>query len=705
MSQINDFFDNDDESQNIVTPLNIENLASLISAGGAMDSLTENFEQRDSQIKLLKGICHAFNEDKIAVFEAGTGVGKSFAYLIPAILWSVQNKERIVISTGTINLQQQIFEKDIPFAQKITGKKIKALLVKGRQNYICLRRYFETINEIDLFTEEKEELDNIKEWLKTTKSGDKSDLSFMPTESLWQRINSESDGCRGQLCPHKDKCYVMKVKKEAASSQILVVNHHLLFADIEMRLANGFDSNGVLPPYKKLIFDEAHGIENAATSFFSEGFNRFNLMKQIRLIYRARKGSKAGLIFSLETLSTEPSCVGDLISQIGLLESHLLELDEVTEKLMGKNYSVRVFDNPRYDFTELFDIFRLIASDLALICKMIGDTLKGISDEDKKVDSVWEATTILRRLEALAAFCSNFIRYDENPDKVFWIDKGKFINYYQTPLDMSTLLHKGIFEAFSTVVCTSATLGIASNFSFWMRRTGILFEDKERILQGIFESPFPYKKNTIFAVPTDAVPADDFNFQSYVEDVLPRLIKASDGRTLVLFTSYESLKSAFEACFSTLSKACINLYKQGDDDRFRLLEKFKKDTSSVLFGTYSFWEGVDVPGESLSHVIIVKLPFGVPTDPVFSARSDAIGKRGGNSFMELSVPDAVIKFRQGFGRLMRKSTDRGSVTVLDKRLITKRYGSIFINSIPQSNICVETLSTICSKISYLLDTN
>ena len=639
------------------------------------------------------------------MFEAGTGVGKSFAYLIPAILWSVQNKERIVISTGTINLQQQIFEKDIPFAQKITGKKIKALLVKGRQNYICLRRYFETINEIDLFTEEQEELDNIKEWLKITKSGDKSDLSFMPTESLWQRINSESDGCRGQLCPHKDKCYVMKVKKEAASSQILVVNHHLLFADIEMRLANGFDSNGVLPPYKKLIFDEAHGIENAATSFFSEGFNRFNLMKQIRLIYRARKGSKAGLIFSLEILSTEPSCVGDLISQIGLLESHLLELDEVTEKLMGKNYSVRVFDNPRYDFTELFDIFRLIASDLALICKMIGDTLKGISDEDKKVDSVWEATTILRRLETLAAFCSNFIRYDENPDKVFWIDKGKFINYYQTPLDMSTLLHKGIFEAFSTVVCTSATLGIASNFSFWMRRTGILFEDKERILQGIFESPFPYKKNTIFAVPTDAVPADDFNFQSYVEDVLPRLIKASDGRTLVLFTSYESLKSAFEACFSALSKAGINLYKQGDDDRFRLLEKFKNDTSSVLFGTYSFWEGVDVPGESLSHVIIVKLPFGVPTDPVFSARSDAIGKRGGNSFMELSVPDAVIKFRQGFGRLMRKSTDRGSVTVLDKRLITKRYGSIFINSIPQSNICVETLSTICSKISYLLDTN
>ena len=698
-------FEDEGFSQEVQIPLNIENLASLISAGGAMDSLTKNFEQRDSQIELLKKISYSFNNDKIGVFEAGTGVGKSFAYLIPSIVWATQNKERIVISTGTINLQQQIFEKDIPFAQKITGTKIKALLVKGRQNYVCLRRFFEALNEIDLFTEEKKELDDLNEWLKTTKSADKSDLNFLPTESLWQKINSESDGCRGQYCPHKDKCFVMKVKKEAASSQILVVNHHLLFADIEMRLANGYENSAVLPPYKKLIFDEAHGIENAATSFFSEGFNRFSLQKQLRLIYRSRKGNKAGLIFSLETLSSESSCVGDLVTQIGLLESHLTELDEVTENLMQKNYSLRICENFRYNFSSLFDVFKLIASDLALINKMLGDTLRGISEEDKKIDSVWEATTVLHRLEALAAFCVNFTRWDENPDKVFWIEKGKYINYYQTPLDMSSLLHKGVFEPFSTVVCTSATLGIASNFSFWMKRNGILFEDKERILQGIFESPFPYKKNVLFAVPNDAVSPDEFAFQSYVEDALPALIKASDGRTLVLFTSYESLKSAYDSCFSSLLASGINLYKQGDDDRFRLLEKFKNNVNSVLFGTYSFWEGVDVPGASLSHVIIVKLPFGVPTDPVFAARGDAINKRGGSSFMELSVPEAVIKFRQGFGRLMRKSTDKGCITVLDKRLITKRYGSIFLNSIPKTNVCIETLSTICNKISYLLDTN
>jgi ATP-dependent DNA helicase DinG len=698
-------FGDDDFSQEVQIPLNVENLAGLISAGGAMDSLTENFEQRDSQIELLKKICHSFNDDKIGVFEAGTGVGKSFAYLLPSIVWANQNKERIVISTGTINLQQQIFEKDIPFAQKITGTKIKSLLVKGRQNYVCLRRFFETLNEIDLFTEEKEELDDLKEWLNSTKSGDRSDLNFLPTESLWQKINSESDGCRGQHCLYKDKCFVMKVKKEAASSQILVVNHHLLFADIEMRLANGFENAAVLPPYKKLIFDEAHGIENAATSFFSEGFNRFSLQKQLRLIYRARKGNKAGLIFSLETLSTESSCVGDLVSQISLLESHLMELEEVTENLMQKNYSLRICENPRYDFSSLFEVFKIIASDLALINKILGDTLGGISEEDKKIDSVWEATTILHRLEALAAFCVNFTRWDENPDKVFWIEKGKYINYYQTPLDMSSLLHKGVFEPFSTVVCTSATLGIASNFSFWMRRNGILFEDKERILQGIFDSPFPYNKNVLFAVPNDAVSPDEFAFQAYVEDSLPSLIKASDGRTLVLFTSYESLKSAYDSCFSTLLASGINLYKQGDDDRFRLLEKFKNNVNSVLFGTYSFWEGVDVPGESLSQVIIVKLPFGVPTDPVFAARGDAINKRGGSSFMELSVPEAVIKFRQGFGRLMRKSTDKGVVTVLDKRLITKRYGSIFLNSIPKTSVCIESLSTICRKISYLLDTN
>ncbi len=698
-------FEEDDFSQEVQIPLNIENLAGLISAGGAMDSLTENFEQRDSQIELLKKISKSFNDNKIGIFEAGTGVGKSFAYLIPSIVWATQNKERIVISTGTINLQQQIFEKDIPFAQKITGTKIKALLVKGRQNYICLRRFFETLNEIDLFTEEKEELDNLNEWLKTTKSGDKSDLSFLPTESLWQKINSESDGCRGQHCQHKDKCFVMKVKKEAAGSQILVVNHHLLFADIEMRLANGFENAAVLPPYKKLIFDEAHGIENAATSFFSESFNRFSLQKQLRLIYRSRKGNKSGLIFSLETLSTEPSCVGDLVTQIALLESHLTELDEVTEQLIGKNYSLRICENPRYDFSSLFDAFKIIASDLVLINKMLGDTLNGISEEDKKIDSVWEAITILHRLEALAAFCVNFTRWDEHPDKVFWIEKGKYINYYQTPLDMSSLLHKGVFEPFATVVCTSATLGIATNFSFWMRRNGVLFEDKDRILQGIFESPFPYKKNVLLAIPTDAVSPDEFAFQSYLEDALPPLIKASNGRTLVLFTSYESLRSAYDACFSTLLASGINLYKQGDDDRFRLLEKFKNNVNSVLFGTYSFWEGVDVPGESLSQVIIAKLPFGVPTDPVFAARGDSINKRGGSAFMELSVPEAVIKFRQGFGRLMRKSTDTGVVTILDKRLITKKYGSIFLNSIPKTNVCFETLSTICGKITFLLDTN
>lgn len=705
MIELNDSFENEYDENHIEIPLDTDNLVNLISTGGAMDCLTTNFEQRDAQIELLKKICQSFNEDKIGVFEAGTGVGKSFAYLIPAIIWAKQNKERIVISTGTINLQQQIFEKDIPFAQKITGTKIKSLLVKGRQNYVCLRRFNETLNEIDLFTEEQEELDSLQEWLKVTKSGDKSDLSFLPSESLWQKINSETDGCRGQHCPYKDKCFVMKVKKEAASAQLLVVNHHLLFADIEMRLANGYENQAVLPPYKKLIFDEAHGIENSATSFFSDCFNRFSLQKQLRLIYRSRKGNKAGLIFALETLSTEESCIGDLVNQIGLLESHLTELEDVTEKLMNKNLSLRIHDNPKYDYSEVFDSFNLISADLLVINRLIGNLLNGISDEDKKVDSVWEATTVLHRLESFAAFCVNFIHWDEHPDKVFWIDKGKYINYYQTPLDMSSLLHKGVFEPFSTVVCTSATLGIASNFSFWMRKNGVLFEDSKRILQGFFDSPFPYNKNVMLAIPADGKGADEFNFQSYVEDVLPRLIRSSEGRALVLFTSYESLKSAYDACFSGLLRSGINLYKQGDDDRFRLLEKFKKDTHSVLFGTYSFWEGVDVPGDALSHVIIVKLPFGVPSDPVFAARSEAITQRGGSSFMELSVPEAVIKFRQGFGRLMRKSTDKGVVTILDKRLVTKRYGSIFINSIPHTKVCYESISLICSKIQNLLDTN
>ena len=276
-------------------PLDVESAGSYLAEGGPLSVISENFEERPVQIELLKHIAESFNRNAVGVFEAGTGVGKSYAYLIPAMIWALNNKERIVISTGTINLQQQLCEKDIPQAQKIIGKPVKFVLMKGRQNYVCRRRFADVTAQRELFDDDVEILDKISEWVESTSTGSRSDLSFMPSESLWGRINSESDACMGMRCPFHSDCFVMKMRKEAAGANILVVNHHLLFADIESRLHGvGYDETAVLPAYRRIIFDEAHGIESAATSFFSESFNRFKVNKQLNQLYRRRKNSESG---------------------------------------------------------------------------------------------------------------------------------------------------------------------------------------------------------------------------------------------------------------------------------------------------------------------------------------------------------------------------------------------------------------------------
>jgi len=281
-------------------------------------------------------------------------------------------------------------------------------------------------------------------------------------------------------------------------------------------------------------------------------------------------------------------------------------------------------------------------------------------------------------------------------------DMLEFVQFTQTPLDIAPLMNGGVFEPMSSVVCTSATLRTGDTFDYWKRRTGISFLETDKVLEGEFPSPFPYSTNVIFAVPNDAPMPDDPAFQSYVEMTVPRLIFAAEGRTLVLFTSHDSLKNTYNSAGLKLMEAGFTVLKQGDDDRFRLLERFKNEKESVLFATDSFWEGVDVPGDSLSQVIIVKLPFSVPNDPVFAARSELVEKKGGSSFMELSVPQAVIKFRQGFGRLMRRSDDRGAVVVLDRRIVEKRYGKLFTRSVPQTRRLYNPLEYIVKEITKLL---
>lgn len=697
------------------SPLDPEEVALYISRGGPLSCMDGHFEERPGQIGLLRNVCIAFNDFKIGVFEAGTGVGKSYAYLLPAMLWALRNKERVVISTGTINLQQQLIEKDIPAAQKIIGKRIKAVLVKGRQNYVCLRRLEDARMEPDLFGADPEILERLGEWAMTSGTGSKSDLSFLPPDSVWTLVNSESDGCLGGRCKFRESCFVLKARRQASDAGILVVNHHLLFADIESRMSGaGYDDAAVLPPYRRLVLDEAHGIEDSATSFFSESITRFKVMKQISLLYRRRGGTAAGFLVQITALSAAADSMDKAAAEINAVKEILSELDVIGLEDMGDEFTARIQPAVAERFTNTLAVLGRLRTSLGRFTGFVREVIDGIAEDDRDVPCVWEARTVLRRLEGIVRLAKDFIEWSEHEDTVFYLERMRlpprrageapvtFIQLVKTPLDIAPLMNTGVFEPMRSVVCTSATLRTGASFGYWMRRTGISFIEDGRLLEGAYESPFPYSTNALFAVTKDAPFPDSRMFQSYIEASLPKLILASGGRTLVLFTSYESLRGAYNSCMSPLAAGGITLLKQGDDDRFRLLENFRDDRTSVLFATDSFWEGVDVPGESLSQVIIAKLPFAVPNDPVFEARAEAVEKRGGSSFMELSVPQAVIKFRQGFGRLLRRGDDKGAVVVLDRRIVEKAYGRQFTGSIPPARRMYAPLDEIVGAVRDFL---
>lgn len=697
----------------VIKPLDPDDVADYLSEGGPLSVLSEYYEEREVQLELVRKITKTFNNNAIGVFEAGTGVGKSYGYLLPSVIWAIKNNERIIISTGTINLQQQLCEKDIPMVEKIIGKKVKYILMKGRQNYVCKRRLEDAVVLPELFTDDVDSLNKIAEWAENSPTGSKSDLSFMPPENIWTRINSESDACMGMRCPFHSECFVMKVRKEAASSNILVVNHHLLFADIESRMHGvGYDDSAVLPPYRRIVFDEAHGIEASATSFFSESVNRFKILKQVNLLYRKRKNTQTGFLCTLAILSSNEEKASSAYEMVSRIKSDVENLDIAALDLLNPETSMRLTPKTSRAFGPIITLAATLARDISNFIALVQEVMEGISEEDKEVPAFWETKILLRRLQDVCVVLQDFSFWEEKPELVFWIQKrnlsagsakengvSEYVTFTQTPLDIAPLMNNGVFEPMESVVCTSATLKTGKDFGYWTRRVGIGFVDKERIIQGEFLSPFPYKKNMLFAVPNDIPFPDDVNFQTFVEKSLVKLINAAEGRTLVLFTSYESLKNSFNAVKANLRNFSGMLLQQGSDDNAKLLDLFRNQTESVLFATDSFWQGVDVPGESLSQVIIVKLPFTVPNDPIFKARSEAIELKGGSSFMELSLPDAIIKFRQGVGRLMRRSTDKGAVVVLDRRIYEKYYGKIFLQNIPESKKVYDSLDNIASMVS------
>ena len=700
-----------DEPEQRYELLNPDEIAGYLEETGSFASFFDHYEERPPQLALVRALCRCFNDRAVGVFEAGTGVGKSLAYLLPAFEWARKNKTRVVISTGTINLQHQLIEKDVPDALKILQKSadgLQAVLVKGRQNYVCLRRLMQTVQEPDLFGQETEELKRIHTWAQTGKEGSKSELPFVPAGSLWAKVCSEPDNCLAQRCSFYDSCFVMQMKKKAEKAALLIVNHHLLFADLASRYeSSSYETTAVLPPFKAVIFDEAHTIEDAARGFFSRMFSRFELNRFIMSLSRIRKRKDVGCLGKITAVSTKAELLPEIMDYLAKTQAAFSLLEARACAFCGKAASLSFTQAPPLRVNELLSACKDFYTVLQALTVKLGTLIANADAQDSTIyeEAIREGALTLHRLQDIVETLEHFFRWRELPEQVFWIEKvqtagGEFPRFNQTPIDLSGRLRQAVFAPFETVIALSATLKIGSSFSFWLGRVGLLSFSEKTVQTASFESPFPYERNVLLNIPTDAPLPDDDSFQDFVNTAVAELIEMTGGKTLVLFTSYESL---VKACAWTRNRLPeMELLQQGEADRMQLLNAFKEHIESSLFATASFWAGIDVPGESLSHVILVKLPFSVPSDPLFRARADAIEAKGGSSFMQLSVPEAVIQFRQGFGRLMRSQSDRGIVTLLDKRVLTKQYGRIFIESIPQTKQCFASLQEIVYTVENFL---
>ena len=704
-----------------IVPLEVDELAADLGPQGALSRIYPLFEERASQVGMLRQVSLAFNNDEICAAEAGTGVGKSLAYLIPAVAWAMRNGERVVVSTNTINLQQQLVEKDIPLAKKVLAVDPKVVLVKGRGNYLCPHRLNEALEEMSLFEERDHDLLSIREWARTTETGSRTDLSFYPTDDAWSKVCSEADACLGLRCGHREGCFVLKARREASSAQIIIANHHLLFADLAFRLAGpGFDDPAVLPPFRRIIFDEAHNVEKAATSFFSKSFSRFMILRFMGRLHRKRKGKLTGHFPALSRLLGNAKLSKRVPALIFAVQERAEELDAAVLQLLGEEGSALLDAGSMPDFREaaagalgnLSFSIRELADSFDEVFEQVEalSAGKGKQSDSLQDTMVWDCRVQLSRLSGIADMCDRFKGEQVGANDIFWLeslssrrgsprDSERSVRLVITPLDIGPLMKEAVFEPIRTAVFTSATLTVAGSFSFWAGRIGLKEgEGREPVFRS-FPSPFNYRDQVLLGVPTDSPAPDSPKHKEFLGRFITKALLASRGAGLVLFTSYSLLRDVYAAAQPELSRAGIRLMKQGDDDRARLLDSFRAERSSVLFATDSFWEGVDAPGDTLQIVILCRLPFRVPTEPILRARMAAIEERGGNPFGELSLPDAVVRMRQGFGRLMRRHDDTGVVLILDPRTVTKKYGAVFLESLPITQRCIAPAAEVMKAVT------
>jgi len=713
-----------------------ETKTALLPKGKVAEVMGDKYELRDEQLDMLESVATSFNDNLISLVEAGTGTGKTLSYLVPAISWALKNEERVVISTNTINLQEQLIDKDIPLLYNAFDDDFNYSLVKGMRNYLCLLRT-ETIQE-GLFEmaddDEVGSIDDILEWAKVTEDGSLSDLSFTPADSVWEKVSAESDSCLRARCPYYSRCFFYKSRREIASSQLLIVNHHLLFSDLAIKSASESSDAGILPPFKRVIFDEAHHLNDAATSHFGMRATKFGILRVLRRLKRKGKGGQGkGLIYYTASLATKlikmyrKGVVNDLLRKV---EDLLSTKVDTLEQYVGDSFdalytfclsvnqdrengkeeiNLRITDEMIQmqgweNIDKKFSILRIRLKELHEEIKAITDILIDYEVETDIAKLIVEFKGVSNKLDYYSDVISTFLSREDD-GFVRWAEGrmgrgGILSGLGLSPLDISPTLKERLYSKCNTVMMTSATMAVNNNFGFLKSALGL--EDEQRVDELILPSPFNYEEQLLLAIPDDIPEPGNVGYAEAISELIKDAVEASNGNALILFTSYSLLETVYRKIHEELEDQGILTLKQGAFPRARLLDKFRIEDNSVLFATDSFWEGVDVPGDALKLVIITRLPFRVPTEPIIEARVEYLENQGLNSFMDYSIPVAVLKFKQGFGRLIRTKTDKGAVLVLDRRLISKFYGKFFLNSLPACTRLVGNSENIIKNLKLFI---
>ncbi|MES2122517.1 MAG: helicase C-terminal domain-containing protein [Chlamydiota bacterium] len=696
-----------------------ELIDAVFSEGGALSRSLDQYDERIGQKEMARTILGAYDQDEIVLVEAGTGIGKSLAYLVPAVYWALKHQEKTVISTHTIALQEQLVNKDIPFLLKLLGIDLKACLVKGMSNYLCLRKMHELQSQPVLFSQEdSKEMQTLEMWSEKTRDGSRSDISFPLTSSVWEKVSADAETCNHVKCPHFKQCFFFKARKDAEESQLLIVNHHLLLADTESK-RDSEKEQSIIPPFQRIVVDEAHHLEEVALESFAQKLDQLALIIRLGKLFSEINPDRSRLVMLRRDLSSLSQVSPQLIQKLEIdlpaskrecqaqvdetfrhvaeFFSTLLEqTDRFSRGFREKNPKVRMTPahaaEPFWKETIVHSLLQLSEKITRLVVALQSlyadlQIYKDLPVFEKISVHLVEIQGITTRLEETSQFLQKFASDEPTEKRVRWFEmRGSHIALVDASLDVSTHLRELLFSRQRTSVLCSATITTARSFNYLKQRLG-LHPFQEKLKEEIYDSPFDYAQRSLLVVPTDMPLPTSPDFNRACAEAMQEAIEISRGSVFLLFTSYEMLQATYNTLSKTLLSSRYPFLRQGDLPRHLLLEQFKKKEGNVLFATDSFWEGVDVPGEALRCVIIAKLPFSVPTDPLHEAYAQSLEKEGLNPFNDYSVPQAVIKFKQGFGRLMRKKEDRGCVICLDHRLVKKNYGAQFLKSLPPSRSC------------------